>query len=575
MKKVLSRLLLLVVGLLFSLLAQRGAEGLQSMTNRNVYDQRTLDTSNVPAIDYYVSSSGNDANAGTSPSTPWRTLSKVNRFTFTPGDRILFQGGQSFGGELRFDNDDVGTQALPITIGSYGTGRATLSAGKGDGIYAHNTMGFRISNLNVVGSGRTTNTGTGVFFNNDLAGDVKLKFIRVDQVEVSGFGKYGILIQGNKGKSGYRDVLIKNVIAHDNALAGIYVKGVFSQASTAYAHEDVVIGYSKAYNNPGMSGTYRGHTGSGIVLSDVNRGRIERSVAYDNGWLCNSKQEGPVGIWTWDSNNVTIQYNESYRNRVAGGKDGGGFDLDGGVTNSLMQYNYAHDNDGAGYLLAQFPQARKFTGNTVRYNISQNDGRKNSYGAVYMFGGIHNSEIYNNTIYMTPPDRGSPLAIKIDQDATTDVHVRNNIFQITGDLRLIDVSSGQSGLLFQGNDYFSSGAVFQIRWYGTTYPRLADWRSATGQERIKGMDEGLSVNPELQAPGNGGTLNNAKLLDTLDAYRLRNSSPMIEAGLNLTQLFGIDPGTRDYYGNSLPQRAAFDVGANEFEVKPSSWSSSS
>lgn len=565
----------MVVGLLFLLLAQRGVEGVQGMINRNVYAQRTLNSSsNVPATDYYVSPSGDDANAGTSTATAWRTLSKVNRFTFSPGDRIFFEGGQSFGGGLRFDSDDVGTQARPITIGSYGTGRATLSALQGDGIYVHNTMGFRISNLNVVGSGRTTNTGTGVFFNNDLAGNVKLKFVHIDQVEVSGFGKYGILIQGNNGKSGYRDVRIKNALSHDNALAGIYVRGKFSQSSTAYAHEDVYIGYSKAYNNPGVSGISRGNTGSGIVLSNVTRGTIERSVAYDNGWLCNSNQGGPVGIWAWDSNNITIQYNESYRNRVAGPQDGGGFDFDGGITNSLMQYNYSHDNDGPGYLLAQFEYARKFTGNMVRYNISQNDGRKNSYGAIHLFGDIHNSEIYNNTIYMTPPAGGSPPAIKIYKDTTTDVHFRNNIFQVTGGLRLIEVSSGQSGLLFQGNDYFSSGADFQISWYGKSYLSLADWRSATGQEQIKGTDVGLKVDPKLLAPGNGGTLNNAKLLDTLNVYRLQSSSPLIEAGLNLTQLFGIDPGTRDYYGNTLPQRAAFDVGAHEVEAKLS-WSNPS
>lgn len=549
------------------LLVHYGVAGVQD-TGSLVDAQRTLNSSaNVPATDYYISPRGDDTNAGTSPATAWRTLDQINRFTFVPGDRIFFEGGQSFAGELHFDSDDVGTPTKPIVISSYGTGRATLNALEGKGIYAHNTMGFSISNLNVVGSGYTTNTDTGIFFNNDLANDAKLEFIRIERVEVSGFGKYGILIQGNKGKSGYRNVQITNALAHDNTLAGIYVKGKFSKSSTAYAHEDVYLGYSQAYNNPGVSGTSRGHTGSGIVLSDVNRGMIERSVAYNNGWLCNSVREGPVGIWAWDSNNITIQYNESYRNRVAGSKDGGGFDFDGGVTNSLMQYNYSHDNDGAGYLLAQFPQARRFTNNTVRYNISQNDGRKNSYGAIYLFGSINNSEIYNNTIYLSPPTSGSPVALDIDQEATTDVHIRNNIFQVTDDLRLIDVAVGQNGLLFQGNDYFSNGANFQIDWYGKTYRSLANWRSLTNQEQIGSKNVGLSVDPKLQAPGNGDNLNNAKLLDTLNGYRLQSHSPLIEAGLNLQQLFGIDPGSQDYYGNNLPQLAAFDIGAHEFEAK--------
>ena len=45
---------------------------------------------------------------------------------------------------------------------------------------------------------------------------------------------------------------------------------------------------------------------------------------------------------------------------------------------SVMQYNYSHDNDGAGYLLGQFTGGRPWGRNIVRNNISQNDARNNS-----------------------------------------------------------------------------------------------------------------------------------------------------------------------------------------------------
>src|SRR6185436_14166755 len=86
----------------------------------------------------------------------------------------------------------------------------------------------------------------------------------------------------------------------------------------------------------------------------------------------------------------------------------GGFDLDGGVTNSVMQYNYSHGNDGAGFLLAQFANAKPFSGNVVRYNISQADGRKNGYGGVHAFGPINSTQVYNNTIFMTPAAKDQP-----------------------------------------------------------------------------------------------------------------------------------------------------------------------
>ena len=51
---------------------------------------------------YYVSPSGNDGAAGTSPSTAWKTTNKVNSTTFSAGDSVLFEGGQSFSGGLVF-----------------------------------------------------------------------------------------------------------------------------------------------------------------------------------------------------------------------------------------------------------------------------------------------------------------------------------------------------------------------------------------------------------------------------------------------------------------------------------------
>ncbi len=53
----------------------------------------------VNATNYYVSSSGNDANSGTSESSPWKTLNKVNSFTPKPGDQILFKRGDEWTGQ--------------------------------------------------------------------------------------------------------------------------------------------------------------------------------------------------------------------------------------------------------------------------------------------------------------------------------------------------------------------------------------------------------------------------------------------------------------------------------------------
>lgn len=82
--------------------------------------------------DYYVSSSdiaANDSNNGTSPTTPWKSISKVNSIfsSLKPGDRILFNRGDSFYGTLIVNKS--GSSGLPIIVGSYGTGDNPILSG--------------------------------------------------------------------------------------------------------------------------------------------------------------------------------------------------------------------------------------------------------------------------------------------------------------------------------------------------------------------------------------------------------------------------------------------------------------
>ena len=50
---------------------------------------------------YYVDPDGNDDNSGTSPTSAWKTLAKVDSTTFRPGDQILFKSGGSWIGTLQ------------------------------------------------------------------------------------------------------------------------------------------------------------------------------------------------------------------------------------------------------------------------------------------------------------------------------------------------------------------------------------------------------------------------------------------------------------------------------------------
>lgn len=504
------------------------------------------------AATYYVSTSGNDKNSGTSTSSPWQTISKINGISFAGGDTVLFNGGQSFSGTINFAASDVGTVAKPITVSSYGTGRATINAGTGNGLYAYDSSGIVISNINFLGSGSTVNKKDGVFFYADLANNAKLPGVTISDVEISGFGGSGIMLGAWNGSTAYSDITIAGCSVHDNLKAGIS-----TYAQNSNSHTNVYIGYCQVYNNFGDPSA-TGNTGNGIVLGEVSGAVVEYCVAHDNGKNNMVQSEGPVGIWCYDSQYVTMQFNESHHNHTSGGHDGGGLDLDIDTKNSIMQYNYSHDNDGAGYLLCCDGNNQN---NVIRYNISQNDGRRNGYGGIHTYGAITSASIFNNTVYManTSP---TPVALLL-VSGTVNTRIQNNIFQTSGGAQLASIASGQSGLAMQGNDYWPSSGSFVIVDSGNTYSSLSTWRTAKGREQLNGASTGFNVDPKLVNAGGGGILNNARLLPTLANYHLQTNSPMLDAGLNLPKLFSTSTGSQDFYGVSVAQGTGFDIGASE------------
>jgi hypothetical protein len=156
---------------------------------------------------------------------------------------------------------------------------------------------------------------------------------------------YGYYAEGFQ-KSGVdlyncRNSEVRNVIAYGNGFCGINVMGSHQDSSG-----NILIINCKAENNAGDPTILDNHSGNGILVGVSDSVIIDHCTATNNGWDMPRQGNGPVGIWTWMSDHVTIQYCISYRNKTSkGGKDGGGFDLDGGVTNSLIQYCLSYENE--------------------------------------------------------------------------------------------------------------------------------------------------------------------------------------------------------------------------------------
>jgi hypothetical protein len=228
-----------------------------------------------------------------------------------------------------------------------------------------------------------------------------------------------------------------------------------------------------------------------------------------------------------------------------------------------MQYNYSHDNDGAGFLVGQFSGARPMENITVRYNISQNDAATNG-GSVYLFNGqnpIRNISVYNNTFYISEqPTNTSSAAVKfLNQMPINDnIVIYNNILIAENGAKLVDVPVGYSAE-FLGNLYYTT-STFEIDYQGTTYSSLAAFR-ATGNEFSSPTNYGYEGDPLLQDAGNGGTIGFGNNLNTLSNYMLTSLSPAIDIGFAVP--FTV---TQDFYGNNAIINGSGDIGAHEYDT---------
>lgn len=518
-------------------------------------------------MNYYLSPNGADTDAGTSQNHAWRTLARANLQQLKPGDALLLQGGATFPGTLRLSADDAGTEAKPVTIASFGNGRALIDAGTETGVDAYNVGGVTIRDLQVRGSGAKTNTGDGVRFFNDLPNGVKLRGIVIENVESHGFGgKRGTHSGGNgigltawpddQSASGYINVRIFNCETHGNRMNGITVVGVDEPKSAtpgfAYSHENVVVENCRAWENAGDATYKENWSGNGIFIADVNGAMINKCEAWRNGYECGATTGGPVGIWTAAANAVTIQNCHSHHNGTGCPFDGGGFDFDGGVTNSVMQFNLSNDNDGAGYLIYEWGGSLyKFDGNIVRHNVSINDGRKNGYAGIYVASddakGVRRCAIIHNTVIMNPASTGVPCAIFVRSNVK-DVLIANNLFVTSGNVPLFRGEAQTDKTRFLGNAYWSKTPVFEAN--GKTLTSLAAWREASGQEREGATETGIFADPQFAARDSSAR----------EAARLAPASPLRGRGANLKpellrlKLESAQP-TRDFYGD-VAARAA-------------------
>lgn len=528
---------------------------------------------------YYVSPTGSDSANGTSPSTPWQTLGHVASQVFNAGDTILLEGGQTFSSNLILTQANYGippTAINPITLSSYGAGNSTISPTAADAIELQNIGGMLIENLILVGDNTANMNGINTINDNSVG---STSDIILSSLTISGFGRAGILgvfpnIVNTVKNITVQNCNVSNCTANVNILnnitAGICFGtnisvgtrssdgGIFTATLAA---ANIVVKNSVVENCPGSTipnTPYQTSTGIFIGNTLLSANAITRNFVSGNGA---NETKGNAGIeCNWCSGGASLTWvvtQNEVNNQISvnAPADGDGIDFDSGCINLGMEQNYIHDCDGVGIFFFNFG-AFTHSGCAARYNILQNNAKLHDFEIWVSSGtgstGPQNIAIYNNTVY----DAISRTATLVIMDGVTAVSgiFENNIIinGATGpDLNIF--FSVVTNFTANNNLYLAASTAYNWNWNGTVYTTFASYKTASGQD----ANSLAGVDPQLTAPGTGGTYNGYSPPQPT-AYDLAAGSPAAGTGIVIA-----DGGSQDYYGNPVPNStgSGYSIGA--------------
>jgi hypothetical protein len=472
---------------------------------------------------YYVDCSAGSNGNGTQAS-PWNNLTSVNNTTFAAGDQILFKRGATCSGTLYPKGS--GASGSPIIIDAYSTGNKPIIAGGGasNAVYLYNQSYWEIRNLEVTNDSASASNRRGVYIKLENYGTgnyYRLTGLTVHNVKgdntKDGGGSSGIHfdVAGTTTQTKFNDVIVDGCTVYTTDRSGINMSSSWncrasigcSSGAAWYPWTNFVVRNNLVYDIGG----------DGIVIQMNSYALAEYNVVHDINVRSGTYN---AGIWAWDADYTTFQYNEAYLARTT--LDGQGFDIDYGQVGTVMQYNYSHDNEG-GFMLLCTGYTDGNNNGIVRYNISQND-----LARVYQVSGpVKNLRIYNNTAYLRSGLSTCVVCEGSWNGNPVDVHFFNNIFY----------NLGSGGYTLAGSNEFDYNLF-----YGN-HP------GSEPSDAHKITSDPLFVNP-----GSGGAGRT-----TVDGYKLQAGSPALASGVLIANNGGLD-----YWGNTVPSNCAPDRGAHQY-----------
>jgi hypothetical protein len=398
----------------------------------------------LSATTYYVSNAGNDSNNGTSQSTAWKTISKINGRTFAAGDNILFKKGDTWRETLTIPSS--GTSTSYITFGSYGSGNRPKIYGSTKlitwTVYSGNIW---TSSTTVKDPYSVDGYKAEIFFEegtNLIWGHVKKSSISActKEYDWTWSSSHIYIYSTDDPNESYTSIEApqRGIVINLNNKQYITIDGLDVRYSSLALIKEVY----PASNLTGLTiknchvagvGTKGSTVGYGLSLWH-SKALIQNNIIHDCGRrACSYNIDNSVAV---SLSNVTIEFNEFYHGFHTTGPDIG---HTGSSTfdNFIIRNNYIWDDptwvmDGVEYIedaVGIFvgnnsPTTGKFQNFYIYDNIIKN----NPFKGMEFSGTTSNVNIYNNTFYgYNPTSTQFGAQIYINANTKT-LNIKNNIF---------------------------------------------------------------------------------------------------------------------------------------------------
>lgn len=464
----------------------------------------------VHGTTYYVSNSGSDNSPGITSNLPWKSLTKVNSFQFSPGDSILFEGGGIWRGQLQLQS---GSGAGRLVYGKYGIGSNPRLLGSVD--VSPETEWIDGGNqVWISAQSSSIDVGNLLFNQEESCGRKKWNLADCTQqgdfwYDKNGSHKVYLFSSANPG----------NFYNHIEAALTNFI--VYAVADSHIVVRDFTIQYGSA---DGVEIRNSHHfTLSNCDVSFIGGGELTNQVRYGGG----------IQFWANSHDNVVEQcsFFEIYDDAVTnqGNASAGG---------TIQQYNIIYRNNliwnCSESSFCYFIQPAVTQGSFMKNIYFENNTCYNAGGG---WGGLQRLDLKGFQVYMST------------QTAPMDsIFIRNNIFSESRCFLFFDHNS-IPGLNFTKLDYNC--------WH-TTEPSDTMLAIYNNSQLTVLTDGQFTVYQSTYGKDEHSLHEDPILLDPIHSdFHILNNSPCVDSGLE-----GIS--AIDFDGFPRPFGNGFDMGAYEY-----------